>query len=213
MLWPTYWTVNSDDDNHSVCSVSSSPIHSALEDSGVPKSFYVTKQKSKSLDRLMRPDVVLAQLAHNTCIILTFGLASPPLMLTVILTTMVTFVTWRIIIGRFLSVYKHERTVNTRNGNDQSRNHVVSIKVVDMLIKQSMSLQFIEKLLENVENAFDSVSGPLIWCSSIFVAFLCYDTVSSDPSSTMVSALIIPLAALFIPLLYHVCSYGFLNSN
>jgi hypothetical protein len=144
-------------------------------------------------------EAIAAQLVYHVCIMMTFGLASPPLMVSIIVACLITFVMWKVSLGRFLSFRSNEVVLVTRYTRENKSSQVLSSAQIANLIKKNVYLQQIEKSLENIESSFDLVSRPLVICSALFVSFLCYDMVANDSSSPHSSVIAIPIATLSVP--------------
>jgi hypothetical protein len=124
----------------------------------------------------------------------------------------ITLVMWKVSLGWFLSFRRNEMALVTRFATENSNSstststtsQLLSSHQIESLIKQNIFLQQIEKSLENIESSFDLVSMPLVFCSALFVSFLCYDMVANDASSSRSSWIAIPVGVLCVPVLLRV---------
>lgn len=200
-MWPDYWAnrlknlVNDEQADGD----SSNPLHFKESESDAEvkhESFRISSPYPPSLSMeggsvFFQGERVISQFVHHLLIMLTFGLASPPLMVSIVVTCWVTLIMWKVILGRFYS-----KTVSQTISSQQTESGRL-----ENAIKQNVYLQQIEKSLENVESAFSLVSASLLGCSALFVGFLCYDMVGNDPSSPRGSLIAIPLIMVGMPLL------------
>ena len=156
-----------------------------------------------SFKYLFKPEAILSQMVNNFCIMFTFGLAYPPLLIAVLGTSIVTYAMWKLILGRFL----YHKVGDVKSNNSEST--AVSHESLACLMKQDIYLQHIEKSLCGVESAFEMVKVPVIFCSSVVISFLLYDMVANDSSSPYGADTMLPMVALSMPIMVKLVAQAF----
>ena len=152
---------------------------------------------------MFKPEAILSQIVNNFCIMFTFGLAYPPLLIAVLGTSIVTYAMWKLILGRFL----YHKVGDVKSNNSEST--AVSHESLACLMKQDIYLQHIEKSLCGVESAFEMVKVPVIFCSSVVISFLLYDMVANDSSSPYGADTVLPMVTLSMPIMVKLVAQAF----
>jgi hypothetical protein len=66
--------------------------------------------------RLFSPHVIMSKLLHHLALLLTFGVACPPLALAILVTVCVTTLSWELVVGRY--VLQRREAAGRKNGDD-----------------------------------------------------------------------------------------------
>lgn len=199
VLWPAHWASRVPEVQ------SSGTTLSPLQIDDLSHEQETFRSSSSSMDLSSSPffqaEAILAQLVNHLYIMLTFGLASPPLMVSISVTCFITLVMWKVSLGRFVAFRRDELISRSAHVTENISDDRMTNKQIARLIKANVSLQQIESSLDDIESTFDLVHRPLAVCSAPFISFLCYDIVANDSTSSPTSVTVIPLAALCVALL------------
>jgi hypothetical protein len=125
---------------------------------------------------IMKPDRIISQFTHHLIIALTFGMCSPPLACGVLAVIVATAMFWRGIIGKYILANTSKVTKEQMAKNTDAEYHVTG----DTLDACNENIRRLEACLETCESSLDLVMYPLLWGSSIFFAFLCWDNAGDE---------------------------------
>jgi hypothetical protein len=148
----------------------------------LPGIFWPTHLKDVPNHRIMHPGVVIAALLGHIVVLVTFGLASPPLALAICITVWVTSLQWELLIGRYIQ-YAQMLIVNTGDA-----------------CPSPSPIQFMEDTFHG------AWLGPAqsVWTIAdfgcVFVTFLILD-ISGDEDGILTALINIGLPAILLPFL------------
>jgi hypothetical protein len=128
--------------------------------------------------RLLKVDDIMCNILHHTGILLTFGLCSPVLAITIAVYASVYVLVLLVVVGRFVTLIDYDR--------------------INKTTVKSAAVAALELASANSEVYVDTCMWEVVWMSSIFFAVLCWD-MASDRVYWM-KAVWIPITAMALPL-------------
>jgi hypothetical protein len=179
---------------------------------------------------LFSPHIIMSKLLHHIALLLTFGVACPPLAVAILVTVSITTMAWQLLTGRYiaqrredagLSPLSDKNTIDT--GSHRSGAALSSGILVNHVNKNSSSsgsssngsggredTQLYEHNLFVLNSLCDGVwlcPQTSIWviidCTAFFSSLLVFD-ISGDRSGWLVASVAFSLPILFVPLVLRV---------
>lgn len=168
IFWPEYW--NPEGENPAGASASTISMEGSNDNNAEPR-------KLLKANRIVTSDIL-----SHMLVFFTFGLCSPFLATSILMSVGLKHAMWLMIIGRFVSM----RTARQGAGS-RARDHALEA--------------FSEACLPVLDLVGNFV-WPIVWCSAIFFSFLCWDVLGDEVGWK--EAMWAPLLVLAVP----VCLWG-----
>lgn len=125
---------------------------------------------------LYKPSNVFASFMQDFCILMTFGICSPILSISITISSILTVLHYRIILGRFLYIRQSSLSQSSliessyQNNNRYNANNINS---------NDAAIIALENSLIGIPNLMILMVWPIVIISCLFISFLCWD-ISGD---------------------------------
>jgi hypothetical protein len=175
----------------------------------LPPILFPTDPASK---QLFSPHVIMSKMFHHIALLLTFGVACPPLAVGILLTVCLTSFTWELLVGRYIahsrevadiSLSDASRVVESSHSQATNNTCTSSISIPDELNIKGKCLHHREfvvlnSLCDGVWRCPQTSIWVIIDATACFSALFVFD-ISGDDSGWLVASVAFSLPMLCVP--------------
>jgi hypothetical protein len=157
---------------------------------------------------VFKPETIMSKIMHHVAVLLTFGICSPPLAISIFTSICVNTFIWQLLIGRYIYIRKNIRQTIEITGQKQSNTNILSTcehqNTEFSSSWETINLPVLESLCQGVWMAPQNTMWLAIDCSVFFFSIVVID-LSGDKTGWVFAALTLSIPTLCIPLLLRWC--------
>jgi len=173
----------------------------------LPPILFPTNPTAK---KLFSPHVIMSKLLHHIALLLTFGLACPPLAVAILLTVCLTTMSWQLLTGRYVSQRQDHSTLEAAVASENDDKSQSSARMASRLSSTTYNMkEEKQKIYQREVTALNSLCDGVWLCpqtsiwvivdaTAFFSALFVFD-ISGDRSGWLVASLCFSLPMLCVP--------------